>query len=82
MVYWLMQESGWDPEVKRYFRKIMNSFIYGLLWMLASATAGFYFKLALPAGALQWYNVLFYCLFAGSFLGLVWMYYRMWKGFK
>lgn len=74
-----MQESGWDPEVKKYFRKIMNSFALGLLWMLASMTAGLYFGLALVDNGVQWYNLVFYIFFIGSFVGLLWYYYKRWK---
>jgi hypothetical protein len=41
-----MEETGMDPEVRRYFRKIMNSFAFGLLWMLTLSTVGLYMGLA------------------------------------
>jgi len=77
-----MEESGWDPEVKRYFRKIMNSFALGLLWMLTSVTVGLYFGLAIVGPHLQWYNTAFYIFFVGSFAGLLWCYYKMWRHLK
>ena len=68
-----------DPEVRKYFIKILNSFVMGLLWMLSIATAGFYFNLAVPQGSMQWYNLLFYALFLLSFGALIWFYFRVWK---
>ncbi len=73
-----MEEWSWEA-VKKYFRKILNSFAMGLLWMLSAATAGLYFKLALVGDGVQWPNVLFYLLFALSFAALVWYYYKLWK---
>lgn len=70
--------SGMDPEVKKYFRKIINSFSAGLLWMMAAATAGLYFKLAPVYDGLRWYNVVFYVLLAVSFAGLLIYLYRVW----
>lgn len=73
-----MEEPGWE-HVKKYFRKIMNSFALGLLWMLSAATTGFYFKLAVADEGLHWPNVVFYVLLAASFAGLLWYYYKTWK---
>ena len=63
----------------KYFKKILNSFSLGLLWMLAASTAGFYYGLALFKDGVQWYNLLFYTLLLLSFAGLLWYYYRVWR---
>lgn len=76
-----MEEWEWH-QVKRYFRKITNSFVLGLLWMLAASTAGFYFKLAFIDGKLHWYNTVFYILLLLSFAGLLRFYYKTWKEIK
>ena len=73
-----MEEWEWEA-VKKYFRKILNSFALGLLWMLAASTAGLYFKLAYVATGLQWQNAVFYLLFVLSFAGLLLYYYKIWK---
>ena len=73
-----MEEPSWE-QVKRYFRKIMNSFVFGLLWMLMAATAGLYFRLGYVDERIQWYNVVFYMLLAISFALLLWFYYKTWK---
>ena len=72
-------EYGFDPEVKRYFRKIINSFSIGLLWMFVMATAGLYFGLALTNGEVHWYNILFYIFFVATLLLMLWYLYKIWK---
>jgi len=70
-------EQGWDPEVKKYFQKILTTIGYGLLWLMTSLTAGLYFELAYHSNIV--YAILFY---AGLFISLVLLiryYYRTWK---
>lgn len=68
-----------DPELKKYFKKILNSFIVGLLWLLAISTLGIYFELGFLNQGLHWYNMTFYIFFLASFLLLIRFYYRLWK---
>lgn len=68
-----------DPEVKKYFKKILSSFTYGLLWLQLIVTTGIYFKLAFVDHGLRWYNLAFYLGFLLSLLLLVRYYYRLWK---
>ncbi len=68
-----------DPEVKRYFQKILSSFCMGLLWMFSIATAGLYFKLALVGKTWFWYNGLFYAYSLLTLALLLRYYYRMWR---
>ena len=68
-----------DPEVKKYFRKILNSFIAGFLWLFASATSGLYFKLGIFSSSVQWYNILFYALLLLTFFLLLRFYYVCWR---
>ena len=68
-----------DPEVKKYFKKIINSFTIGLLWLFLIVTFGLYFQLGFIVGKLQWYNYIFYLFLVLSFLLLIRFYYRLWK---
>jgi len=70
-------EQGWDPEVKKYFQKILNTIGYGLLWLMGALTAGLYFRLAYHANSL--YSAIFYIVFGVSFFFLIRYYYRMWR---
>ena len=70
-------EQGWDPEVKKFFLKILNTIATGLLWMMAVLTAGLYFGLAYHSNLL--YITLFYIGFAVSLGLLLRYYYHLWK---
>ncbi len=70
-------EQGWDPEVTKYFRKILNTIAFGLLWLMAALTAGLYFGLAYHPYIL--YTILFYTGLSISLALLIFYYYRMWK---
>jgi len=72
-------EQNWDPGVKKFFVKILNSIALGLFWMMACATAGIYFKLGYLNGKLQGYTILFYAaMFISLFLFLRYLY-KTWK---
>jgi hypothetical protein len=71
--------TGVDPEIKKYFKKILNSFSVGALWLVCIATLGIFFQLGFIAAGIRWYNVLFYFVFVSSLLMLVRYYYRVWK---
>lgn len=68
-----------DPEVKKYFRKIINSFFMGLLWLFVIVTSGLYFQLGFIQGKIEWYNYIFYGFFLLSFLLLIRFYYKLWR---
>jgi hypothetical protein len=72
-------EQGWDPEVTRYFRKIISSFSYGLLWLMSAVTAGLYFRLAYRTDISVVYIILFYAGLFGSLYLLLRYFYRLWK---
>ena len=71
--------SGMDPEIKRYFRKILNSFSWGALWLIGVATLGLFFQLGIFTAGIRWYNILFYFILAISLLLLIRYYYKVWK---
>lgn len=52
-------ERGWDPEIKRFFVKLINSISLGLLWLLTGLTAGLYYGLAFKGGIA---GILFYVI--------------------
>lgn len=71
--------QGMDPQVKIYFKKIMNSFAVGLLWMLVAGTLGLFFKLAIINKGWHWYNVLFYLFFFATLTCLLFYFHRIWR---
>jgi hypothetical protein len=72
-------ERGWDPQVKRYFRKILNSISLGLIWIMATATAGIYFGLGSPAGRPLFHTIIFYAFAVFTLILLLNYLYKTWK---
>lgn len=71
--------SGMEPEVKKYLKKVLNSFFIGAFWLIAITTAGIFFKLGFVANGFRWYNIIFYLMAAFSLLVLIRYYSRVWK---
>lgn len=71
--------SGMDPEIKNLFRKILNSFSWGALWLVGIATLGIFFQLGFVTDGVRWYNILFYLVLISSLLILLRYYYKVWK---
>jgi len=69
---------GMDPEVAKYFKKILNSLFAGLMWLFINITAGIYLELAYGDRYSDFVHVLFYLWLAGSLALLLWYYYRVW----
>ncbi len=71
--------QGWDPEVRRYFRKIMNTFGVGAIWLLFMATLGLFLRMGYVRNGLDVYNIVFYLFFLLTFPLLIWYFYRVWR---
>ena len=72
-------EQGWDPEVKKYFRKIIYSFFFGLLWLIAGVTAGLYYGLAYRSDKPLIYIIFYYAGLLLSLFLLLRYYYKTWR---
>jgi len=72
-------EQGWDPEVKKYFIRLINSISLGLLWIMGVLTAGIYYKLAYSNEKPVVCIILFYLLAATTLLLLIRYWYNTWK---
>jgi TRAP-type C4-dicarboxylate transport system permease small subunit len=72
-------EQGWDPDVKQYFRKILNTISVGLLWLMTAAAAGLYFGLAIPGDHIRAGNIIFYIVLVITFCLLLLYFIRLWK---
>lgn len=70
-------EQGWDPEVRKFFLKILNTISMGLIWLLAALTAGLYFGLALHPNKIV--VTLFYAIFVITLFLLIRYLYRLWN---
>jgi hypothetical protein len=71
-------EQGWDPDVKKFLIKVLHALSYGVIWILASVTAGIYFHLAYADGHPVIFTVLFYTAMLAGLWFLLRYYYRIW----
>jgi hypothetical protein len=70
---------GMDPEVAKYFRKILRSLTAGLMWLFISITLGIYFELAHSNRFSSWVHILFFAWLILSLVLLLWYLYRIWS---
>ena len=72
-------EQGFDPEVKKYFRKIINSFSWSFLWMFANVIAGLYYGLGYRGDRPFVYTIVFYIVSVFTLVLLLRYLYRIWS---
>jgi hypothetical protein len=70
---------GMDPEVTKYFKKILNSLFAGLMWMFVNITAGIYFELAYSKNYPSYVHVLFYVWLVFSLFLLLRYLHKTWN---
>jgi membrane protein DedA with SNARE-associated domain len=70
---------GMDPEVTKYFKKILNSLFAGLLWMFINITAGIYYELAYSKNYPRYVHILFFVWLALSLLLLLVYLRKTWR---
>lgn len=71
--------TGMDPEVRRFFRKIMATVGAGLLWIMLMAVGGLYFRLGYFVNGLDWYNGVFYVVFVATLVLVLRFLWRIWR---
>jgi len=72
-------QPNWDPDVKKFLLKVLNSISLVLLWVMACATTGIYFELGTSSGKPLIYTILFYTGMVISLLFLAQYLYKTWK---
>lgn len=72
-------ESGWDPDVKKFLVKVLNSISLVLLWMIAAATTGIYFQLGFINNGHLIYTIIFYAVLTLTLFLLLRYLYKIWK---
>ena len=72
-------EPGGETDLNKYFRKILYSIFFGLLWLIAGITAGIYYDLARFSGKPLIYTILFYVCMVITLVWLIRYYIRLWK---
>lgn len=71
--------TGMDPEVKRFFRKIMATVGVGLLWIMLMAVAGLYLRLGYFVHGLDWYNGIFYTVLLVTLVFVLRFLFNVWR---
>lgn len=71
--------SNIEPDVKKFFAKIVNSLAIGLLWLFINSTIGIAFNLAFFENAPTIGNYIFYGWFLISLILLIRFYRKKWK---
>lgn len=69
---------GMDPEVTKYFKKILRSLFAFLMWLLINVTAGIYFELAYSKNYSSFVHILFFVWMTLSLVLLLWYLYKIW----
>jgi ABC-type spermidine/putrescine transport system permease subunit I len=79
LVYVDEYNRGMDPEVKIYFRKIIKSFVVGMVWFLFISTLAFSFKMAYIKESVSWQNIVFYVLLLITLTAMIYYLLKVWK---
>ncbi len=72
--------SGMEREVQEFLKRIAQTVSVSLLFFLLHMTVGIYFNWAFFEGSPRIGNIIYYLVFLASLAGLIYFYYRLWKG--
>ncbi|MDQ3277780.1 MAG: hypothetical protein M3Q06_05615 [Bacteroidota bacterium] len=71
--------QDWDPEIKRYFSRILNTFVVTAVWLLFMSTLGLFLRMGYVQNGFDVYNIVFYGLLLLSFPLLLRYIVRLWR---
>jgi hypothetical protein len=71
--------EGIEPEIKDFLKRVLQTVSTGMLFLLIHMTFGLYLNWAFYEQEMTMGNLIYYIFFAGSLIGLLYYYYRMWK---
>ena len=72
--------SGMEPEAQEFLKRIVQTVSMGMLFLLLHMTFGLYLNWGFFEGSPTIGNLIYYIVFLASFAGLIYFYYRLWKG--
>ncbi len=72
--------SGMEPEAQDFLKRIVQTVSVGMLFLLLHMTFGLYLNWGFFEGAPTIGNIIYYLVFLASLAGLIYFYYRLWKG--
>ena len=68
-----------EPGIKEFFRRLSLSIGLCIVWMAINIVIGVKLDYAFFEDKIQMGNIVFYIWVALSFIGLLWLYMRIWK---
>ena len=68
---------GFDPDIRKFFRRIIWSSFFGLLWLIAFVTGGIYYRMAYAGNLFK--TILFYLFMLVSLYALLKYLKKAWK---
>jgi len=68
-----------EPEIKEFFKRLSASIGLLIIWMAINITIGIKFGYAFFEGSIRLSNIIFYIWAVASFIGLMYLYFRIWK---
>jgi hypothetical protein len=71
--------SGIEPEVRDFLKRVMQTVSTGMLFLLVHMTFGLYLNWGFYESQITIGNVVYYIFLLGSFAGLIYYYYKLWK---
>ena len=69
-----------EPEAQDFLKRIVQTVSVGMLFLLLHMTFGLYLNWGFFEDAPTIGNIIYYIVFLVSFAGLIYFYYRLWKG--
>ena len=72
--------SGMEPEAQDFLKRIVQTVSVGMLFLLLHMTFGLYLNWGFFEGSPTIGNIIYYIVFLASLAGLIYFYYRLWKG--
>ncbi len=72
--------SGMEPEAQDFLKRIVQTVSVGMLFLLLHMTFGLYLNWGFFEGSPTIGNIIYYLVFLASLAGLIYFYYRLWKG--
>lgn len=72
--------SGMEPEVREFFKRIAQTVSVSLFFFLFHMTVGLYLNWAFFEERPHIGNIIYYLVFLITLAGLIYFYYRVWKG--
>ena len=72
-------EQGWDDGVKTFFKKILFSISYGLIWMISFVAFGLFGGYASTATASGLAVIIFYIVMGVTFVLFIRYLFKIWR---